>query len=137
MTDIKKNKKNWFYSDIIKKHFLEPKNVAFDDKIIEKLKPNGIGIAGSPACGDLMHVWIKVNDEMKIEKCLWRTFGCASAIASTSVMSEMVENMTINEAKKLTPKEIAKKLGGLPQIKVHCSVLGTQALKKAIENYEN
>ena len=138
MVDIKKNKQNWFYSDTVKEHFLNPKNVAFSDEDIEKLNPNGKGVAGSPACGDLMHVWIKVNEKTKkIEKCLWRTFGCASAIASTSVMSEMVEGMSIEKAKKLTPKEVMEKLGGLPAIKVHCSILGTHALKKAIENFEN
>jgi NifU-like protein involved in Fe-S cluster formation len=80
-------------------------------------------------------MFIKVKNN-KIKECRWRTFGCASAIASTSMLSEMVVGKTLAEAKKITPKDIVKALGGLPARKIHCSILGDQALRKAIENYE-
>ena len=83
-----------------------------------------------------MKIWIKVVDN-KITKCMWKTFGCASAIASTSMLSEMVIGMTLDEAYSIKAKDILDKLGGLPAKKVHCSVLGDQALKKAIDNYRN
>jgi len=128
--------KRFLYSDKVKEHFLHPKNFVTDDDVEEwDKKADGIGEAGSPACGDVMKVWIIVKDN-KILDCKWQTYGCASAIASTSMMSEVVKGMTIEEAEKLNPKDIAEKLGGLPQIKLHCSVLGTEALKAAIKNYK-
>jgi len=140
MADIhaKNSDQEWFYSDTVKKHFLNPKNLAANDKMIEEMKPNGIGEVGSPACGDVMRMWIKVEDG-RIKKCLWRTFGCASAIASTSMLSVMITEdggMTLEEAVKIKPKDILEKLGGLPKIKIHCSVLGDQALRAAIEDYK-
>lgn len=86
-------------------------------------------------CGDVMEMFIKVKDN-KITECRWKTFGCASALASTSILSEMVIGKTLKEAKKITPQDIVKALGGLPARKIHCSVLGDQALRKAIEDYE-
>jgi NifU-like protein involved in Fe-S cluster formation/bacterioferritin-associated ferredoxin len=98
---------------------------------------DGVGEVGSPACGDMMKIWIKVEDD-KIKECKWQTFGCASAIASTSIMSEMViENggMTISQALELKPQDIVERLHSLPARKFHCSVLGDKALRAAINNY--
>lgn len=137
MADVKDKTEQWFYSETVKEHFLKPKNIATDDKMIERMRPNGEGEVGSPACGDVMKMWIRVEGE-RIKKCLWRTFGCASAIASTSMLSVMVtENggMNLLDAEKLAPKDILKRLGGLPQVKIHCSVLGDQALRAAIRDY--
>ena len=131
----------WVYSDIVKEHFLHPKNFlgSTQDKVDES-QFDGIGEVGSPACGDLMWVYIKVdNVSGRIKDLKWQTFGCASAIASTSVMSEMVlENggMMIDEAQEITAMDIAKRLGGLPDKKIHCSVLGDQALKSAIADFK-
>jgi NifU-like protein involved in Fe-S cluster formation len=127
----------WIYSDLVKKHFFNPRKILKDN---ENFNYNGIGRVGSPACGDEMLFMIKVDPKTNIIKdCRWRTFGCASAISSTSMLSEMIlknKGMTIEEAKKITPRQIIDNLGGLPKQKIHCSVLGDQALRKAIEDYE-
>ncbi len=103
---------------------------------IRKKDFNGVGEVGSPACGDLMKIWIKVDPKTKkITDLKWKTFGCASAIASTSILSEIAIGMTIDKAYKITPQQITKNLGGLPKRKIHCSVLGDQALRAAIDNY--
>ncbi len=137
MPDIKiKNQKTWIYTNKVKEHFFNPQNVAYTKEDIEKIKPNAYGEVGSPACGDVMKVWLRIENN-RIKKCLWKTFGCASAIASTSIMSVMItknKGMLISQALKLKPKDICIELGGLPNIKIHCSVLGTQALIKAIQN---
>ena len=132
-----KQDKAWLYSNKVKEHFFNPKNIFKSDQELEDYKKNadGVGQVGSPACGDVMEMFIKVKNN-KIKECRWRTFGCASAIASTSMLSEMVVGKTLAEAKKITPKDIVKALGGLPARKIHCSILGDQALRKAIENYE-
>lgn len=122
---------NWVYTDIVKDHFMNPRNVWKEG---EDFTPDGIGEVGSLACGDQMRVGIKVKDD-KIEDLRWLTYGCASAIASTSMMSEMAKGLTLEEAYKLTPKAIMEKLGGLPEHKFHCSVLGDKALRAAIDNY--
>jgi NifU-like protein involved in Fe-S cluster formation len=100
----------------------------------------GMAVVGSPACGDMMAVWIKVDKfSNKITECKWRTFGCASAIASTSMMSVMVtENggMSLQKAKRISPEAIIERLSGLPDRKYHCSVLGHNALREAIIDYE-
>ena len=124
---------DWVYSDIVKDHFLNPRNFVKNEKDAEHA--DGVGTVGSAACGDVMKMWVWVKDG-KITDCKWQTFGCASAIASTSMLSTMVKNMRIEEALKITPKQIAERLGGLPAIKIHCSVLGDQALRAAIEDYE-
>lgn len=128
---------SWLYSDIVKDHFFHPRNILIEEK---DYVADGVGIVGSPACGDMMVVWIKVNTENgKIRECKWRTFGCASAIASTSMMSTMAtENggMSLKQAKRLTPEAIMERLGGLPERKYHCSVLGHLALREAIVDYE-
>lgn len=137
MVDVESKNEGWFYSDMVKKHFLNPKNVAVDDNLIEKLKPNGVGAVGSPACGDVMKFWIRVENDV-IKDCLWKTFGCASAIASTSMLSEMLkenDGMKLDDALKIKAKDILDRLGSLPKNKIHCSVLGDQALKAAINDY--
>lgn len=131
----KDQRESWLYTDKVKDHFFKPRNVQLEDP--EPNEFNGKGSVGSPVCGDMMTMWIKVNPKTdKIKKCTWRTFGCASAIASTSILSEMIKGMPINQAMKITPKEIVKKLGGLPFRKIHCSVLGDQALRAAIRDYK-
>jgi NifU-like protein involved in Fe-S cluster formation len=134
--DIKKGDESWFYSDKVKEHFFNPKNVLLDDP-----KPGEFdaeSVTGSPACGDVMRMWMNVDKKTgKITKLKWRTFGCATAIASTSVFSEMAIGKTIKEALKITPQDIVKELSGLPKIKVHCSVLADQAFKKIVENYKS
>ncbi len=137
--DIKtRTGKTWAYSNIVKEHFFKPKNF-IDEKQEKTIKFNGMGEVGSPACGDMMRVWIWVDLKTeKIKSCKWRTFGCASAIAATSMMSVMVTEkggMGISKVEKLKPKQITDRLKGLPTIKIHCSVLGDQALKSAIINY--
>lgn len=131
------SRQGWLYSDKVKEHFFNPKNIFKSEEEAEKYKKeaDGVGMVGSPACGDLMEMYIKVKDS-KVVECKWRTFGCASAIASTSILSEMVIGKTLEEAKKITPQDIVKELDGLPAHKIHCSVLGDQALRKAIEDYE-
>lgn len=127
----------WLYSEVVKNHFFAPQNLLLDEVGYEA---DGIGVVGSPACGDMMAVWIKVNQRTRrIYECKWRTFGCASAIASTSMMSVMaLENggMTLSRAKRLAPEAIIERLGGLPDRKYHCSVLGHQALREAVLDYE-
>ena len=131
-----KDGEGWLYSDTVKDHFFKPRNLLLDDANYEA---DGIGIVGSPACGDMMAVWIKVTKDGRISECKWRTFGCASAIASTSMMSVIATErggMSIARAKRLTPEYIIERLGGLPDRKYHCSVLGHLALREAIKDYE-
>jgi len=123
----------WVYSDKLKEHFTHPKNLLDDDG---KYKEDGRGIVGNIKCGDQMLMVIKVDKEKNvITDCRWKTYGCASAIASTSILSEMVKGMKLEQAYKLSPKDITKKLGGLPEHKIHCSVLGDKALRAAIDDY--
>ncbi len=128
---------NWLYSKIVKEHFFHPRNFVAKGK--PKFKYNGQGLVGSPACGDMMKFWIFVDPKTdKIKKCGWQTFGCASAIASTSMLSVIVtekRGMAVNEVLKLKPQDILKRLGGLPSRKVHCSVLGDKALRAAVNDY--
>lgn len=126
--------KGWFYADAVKEHFFRPKNFLDDEKGFEGAY---IGMVGSPACGDAMKVWLKIEGD-KITDFKWKTFGCASAIASTSMLSVMVtENggMPVEDALKLRPQDIMARLGGLPARKVHCSVLGDKALRSAVNDY--
>ena len=131
--NVREAGEEWFYSDIVKDHFLKPRNF-LNDCEVKNYKADGVGSVGSPACGDVMKMWIKVEDG-KIKECKWQTFGCASAIASTSILSEIVTSMKLEDAKKIKPKDIVDALGGLPDIKIHCSVLGDQALGAAINDY--
>lgn len=129
----------WMYTDAVKEHFFNPKNLLENTGEIDESQFNGYGQVGSPACGDMMKLWVKVDkDSDRILDCKWQTFGCASAIASTSMMSVMVtENggMKTDEAIELTPNDIMDRLGGLPNRKIHCSVLGDKALLKAINDF--
>ncbi|MCP4754995.1 MAG: iron-sulfur cluster assembly scaffold protein [Proteobacteria bacterium] len=123
----------WIYSDKVKEHFMNPRNILRDEKDFHY---DGKGTTGNIKCGDEMSVYIAVDKEKdSITDCKWRTYGCASAIASTSVLSEMVKGMKLDEAFHLSPKDIAKELDGLPDNKVHCSVLGDKALRMAINDY--
>ncbi len=121
----------WVYTDTVKDHFMNPRNLWKEG---EDFVPDGVGEVGSLACGDQMRVGIKVKDD-KITDLRWLTYGCASAIASTSMMSEMAIGMTLKDAYNITPKAIMDKLGGLPEHKFHCSVLGDKALRAAIDDY--
>ena len=124
---------SWIYTDKVLEHFMHPKNILVDEASFQE---DGRGITGNIKCGDQMIVVIKVDREKGIiTDCKWKTFGCASAIASTSVMSELVKGMTLEEAYLLSPKDINKELGGLPEHKIHCSVLGDKALRAAINDY--
>lgn len=122
---------NWLYSDIVKEHFTNPRNILENEETYEE---DGKGIVGNIKCGDQMMVVIKVKDDTIID-CKWKTYGCASAIASTSMLSEVVKGMTLEQAYHISPKDIAQRLGGLPEHKIHCSVLGDKALRAAINNY--
>ncbi len=121
----------WVYTDTVKDHFMNPRNLWKEG---DEFEAEGVGEVGSLACGDQMRVGIRVKDG-KIADLRWLTYGCASAIASTSMMSEMAIGMTLEEAYRLTPKAIMDRLGGLPEHKFHCSVLGDKALRAAIDNY--
>jgi nitrogen fixation NifU-like protein len=123
---------NWAYSDEVKDHFFNPRQVLYED---ESLFPhNARGMSGNIICGDQMLMLLRVEDDI-IQDIRWKTYGCASAIASTSILSSVVKGMNIFEAFKITPRQVADKLGGLPPNKFHCSVMGDEALQNAINNY--
>ncbi len=135
----------WIYSEAVKDNFFKPKNILLRDP--KKGEFDAEGTVGSPACGDVMKMWIKFTPTKasgvdpktrRIKKLKWRSFGCATAIASTSVFSQMVTEhggMMLEDALKLTPRDIMKRLGGLPPYKVHCSVLADRSFRDTVENY--
>ncbi|MGD8719777.1 MAG: Fe-S cluster assembly scaffold protein NifU [Candidatus Zixiibacteriota bacterium] len=116
------------YNEKVMDHFYKPRNVG----VIENA--DGVGKVGNPVCGDMMELFIKVEDE-KISDIKFRTFGCGAAIATSSMVTELVKGKTLEEALKITNKTVAEALGGLPKQKMHCSVLGEEALDAAIYDY--
>ncbi len=117
------------YSKEVIKHFSNPQNQGTMEN------PDGVGRVGNPVCGDVMKIYIKVKDE-KIEDIKFETLGCASAIATSSMITQLAKGRTLEEAKKISRDDVAESLEGLPPVKMHCSNLAADALRKAIENYE-
>jgi nitrogen fixation NifU-like protein len=117
------------YNETVMENFMHPKNVG------EIENPDGVGIYGSPVCGDMMQMQIKVDENDVITDCKFKTFGCASAIASSSMATSMIIGKTIDEALEITNKDVVDELGGLPAVKIHCSVLASHAIKSAIYDY--
>lgn len=122
---------SWLYSDVVKEHFTNPKNI-FEPG--DGFASNAEGMVGNIKCGDQMQFLLRIERDVIVD-VRWRTYGCASAIASTSMLSEVIKGMPIREAYNIKPDDIVKKLGGLPDNKIHCSVLGDKALRAAIDDY--
>ena len=120
---------NWsLYSDKVMEHFKNPRNVGEIDN------PDGIGHVGNPVCGDVMELYLRISDGTIVD-AKFKTFGCGAAIATSSIVTEMVKGKSISEALEISNKAVAEALGGLPPVKMHCSVLAEEALKSAIEDY--
>jgi len=116
------------YNEMVKDHFFNPRNVG------EINDADGVGTVGNPTCGDVMTIYIKVKDD-KIDDIKFKTFGCAAAVATSSILTEMAKGKMINDAFNITRDDVANKLGGLPSIKLHCSNLAADALREAINDY--
>lgn len=120
---------NTQYSEKVMQHFLNPHNVG------ELPDANGVGNVGNPVCGDILRLYIKVEDN-RIVDARFKTFGCGAAIATSSMVTDLVKGKTIDEALQISNKAVAEALGGLPKVKMHCSVLAEEALRAAIEDYQ-
>lgn len=116
------------YSEKVMEHFRNPRNVG------EMKNPDGTGHVGNPVCGDIMELYIKVKDNIIVD-AKFKTFGCGAAIATSSMVTELVKGKTVDEALRISNRAVAEALGGLPPIKMHCSLLAEEALKSAIEDY--
>ena len=123
---------NGLYSDTVMEHFTNPRNALLEDEA--SFGANARGLTGNIKCGDQMLMLLKIKDDV-ITDVRWKTYGCASAIASTSMLSETIKGMKIEDAYKIKPEDLVAKLGGLPSFKIHCSVLGDKALRSAIDDY--
>lgn len=117
------------YSEKVMDHFRNPRNVG----VIENA--DGVGEVGNPVCGDIMKIYLKINSDQIIEEVKFETFGCGSAIASSSMATELIKGQPVSEALKLTNKAVTEALDGLPAHKIHCSVLAEEAIKKAVKDY--
>ena len=126
---MKETKEYTLYNDTVMDHFLNPRNMG------DVESADGVGEVGAAACGDIMKISLKIRDG-KIEDARFKTFGCGSAIASSSMATELIKGRTLEEAKNFSNQEVVDALGGLPPVKIHCSVLAEEALKAAIEDYE-
>jgi len=126
---MKETKEYTLYNETVMDHFLNPRNMG------DVQEADGIGEVGAAACGDIMKISLKIRDG-KIEDARFKTFGCGSAIASSSMATELIKGRTLEEAKNFSNQEVVDALGGLPPVKIHCSVLAEEALKAAIEDYE-
>ena len=123
---------DWLYSDTVKEHFTNPRNALLEDE--SAFDANARGQTGNIKCGDQMLMLLKIDNDI-ITDVRWKTYGCASAIASTSMLSEMIKGMKIEDAYHIKPEDLVEKLGGLPEFKIHCSVLGDKALRAAIDDH--
>jgi nitrogen fixation NifU-like protein len=117
------------YSDKVMDHFMNPRNMG------EMEEPDAVGEVGNPACGDVLKLYLKIKDGIILE-AKFKTFGCGAAIATSSMVTEMVKGKTIEEAKKITNQAVAEALDGLPPVKMHCSVLAEEGLEAALSDYE-
>jgi nitrogen fixation NifU-like protein len=123
---------NWLYSDTVKDHFTNPRNVLMGDESV--FRADGRGQTGNIKCGDQMLMLLQIQNDI-ISDVRWKTYGCASAFASTSILSETIKGMNIRDAYNIKPEDIVERLGGLPDHKIHCSVLGDKAMRSAIDDY--
>ena len=118
----------WEYTDKVQEHFINPKNVG------EIENADGVGKVGNSVCGDIMNLYLRVENDI-ITDAKFKTFGCGAAIATSSMVTELVKGKTVTEALKISNRAVAEALGGLPPIKMHCSVLAEEALQAAIDDY--
>src|SRR5882757_7674166 len=125
---MKDKKEYTLYNDTVMDHFLNPRNMG------DVSEADGVGEVGAAACGDIMKISLKIKDG-KIEDARFKTFGCGSAIASSSMATELIKGRTVDEARSFSNQEVVDALGGLPPVKIHCSVLAEEALKAALEDY--
>jgi nitrogen fixation NifU-like protein len=121
--------KSFPYSDLVMDHFTNPRNMG------DMEDPSGVGDVGNPTCGDMMRLYLKIEDGVIVD-ARFKTFGCGAAIASSSILTEMLKGKKIEDALKISNEAVAEALGGLPPTKIHCSVLAEDALKAALEDYD-